>query len=124
MFGVEDSAIILAEEKNDSEWSLISPQQRHHLVRIISKHEAVEPSLKSVRSRVLQDYERYTADLQISEQTHSIARQYRVHLDVSDDYLEKMENDLPRNPFEGAPEVSVKPETGGQLLSEMTVDGR
>lgn len=124
MFGAKDSATILSEEENDSGWMLISPQQRHHLVRIIATHEAVEPSLKSVRSRVLQDYERYAADLQISEQTHSIARQYRVHLDVSDDYLDKMENDLPRNPFEDTPEVSVKPETGGKLLSDMTVDGR
>lgn len=94
------------------------------MVRVVSKHAAVEPTLKSVRARVLQDYERYAADLQISGQTHSIARQYRVHLDVSDDYLEKMESDVPRNPFEDPQKFSVKADASRKLVSELTSDGR
>lgn len=124
MFGVEDSATILSGRDNGGEWALISPRNRHHMVRVISKQDAVEPTLKSVRARVLQDYERYAADLQISEQTHSIARQYRVHLDVSDDYLKQMESDIPRNPFGDPQKISVKPNGNRKLVSDMTFDGR
>lgn len=100
LFGQQDAANLMSVASDDKRWSLISNPQGHHLVRITGRHEAVAPSFSSVRSRVIQDWERYAGDSQIADQTYSIARQYRVHLDLSDAYLEKLEDDLPANPFE------------------------
>lgn len=124
MFGKEASDKLLAADANAEQWSLISNEQGHHLVRITNKREAVVPSLESVRSQVIQDWERYVGDTQISDQTYSIARQYQVRLDLSEDYLDKMENDLPRNPFQDAPAVSGKPTALDNISSELAVDER
>lgn len=140
MFGVQESNTLLAsmsnekpnekpneeltEKPNANRWVLISPGQRHHLVRITAKREAVEPALDSVRSQVTQDYDRYSGDTQISDQTFHIAQQYRVHLDVSDNYLKKMENELPRNLFQDAPAVNGKLGNDNRVGSDLAVDER
>lgn len=124
MFGLQQSARLLANEADAINWSLISNEQGHHLVRITAKHAPVWPTLDSVRSRVIRDWERYSGDLQIANQTYNIARQYRVHLDLSDAFLDQMDSDLPKNPFD---ESSVSNDTalGAQNTSTGTlVDGR
>jgi hypothetical protein len=124
MFGLQQSARLLANEADAINWSLISNEQGHHLVRITAKHAPVSPTLDSVRSRVIRDWERYSGDLQIANQTYNIARQYRVHLDLSDAFLDQMDSDLPKNPFD---ESSVSNDTslGAQNTSTGTlVDGR
>lgn len=100
LFGAPDAARLMSTAPDDDRWSLISNAQGHHLVRLTGRRAALAPSLDGVRSRVIQDWERYAGDVQIADQTYGIARQYRVHLDLSDAYLEKLEDDLPGNPFE------------------------
>lgn len=123
MLGEQASQTLLS-ESNSKSWTLISLNQRHHLVRVTARHDAVEPPLASVRDRVAQDYERYIGDTQISDQTYHIARQYRVHLEVSDRYLEKMENQLPRNVFEEAQSVGGNRDTLKNMRSEVVLDER
>jgi len=122
MFGRQGSATILSSEPGDRSWSLISNEQGHHLVRVTARHEAVVPSLDSVRSRVIRDWERYSGDVQISDQTYNIARQYQVRLDVSDTYREKMESQLPRNPFQEAPPMVEEWRNEPATRSGLTLD--
>lgn len=124
MFGQQDAADLMSVASDDKRWSLISNPQGHHLVRITAMREAVAPSFDSVRSRVIQDWERYAGDVQIADQTYSIAQHYRVHLDLSDAYLEKLEDDLPRNPFDGGPAQSGQLFDEQGVRSELVVDGR
>lgn len=124
MFGLQQSARLLANEADAINWSLISNEQGHHLVRITAKHAPVRPTLDSVRSRVIRDWERYSGDLQIANQTYNIARQYRVHLDLSDAFLDQMDSDLPKNPFDQS-SISNDTALGAQNISTGTlVDGR
>lgn len=104
LFGNQNATEVLRSIPHNDGWKLISNAQGHHLVRVTAVHAAIEPSLDSVRSRVIRDWERYTADTQIADQTHDIARQYRVQLDLSNTYLDLMDAGLPRNPF---PDVKI-----------------
>jgi len=99
LFGAGESAALLSADQQNGSWSLISNERGHHLVRVTAKRDPVAPAMDNIRSRLIQDWERFAADQQIAEQTHGIARQYQVHLDISDTYLDMMDSDLPRNPF-------------------------
>ncbi len=122
MFGKQGSEAILSSEPGGGSWSLISNEQGHHLVRITARHGAVVPSLASVRSRVIQDWERYSGDAQIADQTYNLARHYQVRLDVSDVYREKMERNLPRNPFQQAPAVTDDRQGASPVRSGLQAD--
>lgn len=123
MFGSRESAALLSAGSKGDSWTLITNEQGHHLARITARHKAIVPSLNSVRSRVIQDWERYAGDRQVSDQTYSIARQYQVHLELSDTHLESMERDLPENPFDGAAAASGATNSRQTTNSESAVDG-
>lgn len=123
LFGIEGSAKLLSVAPDNERWSLIPTAQGHHLVRVTAVREATAPSLESIRSRVVQDWERYAGDKQLADQTYSIARKYQVRLDLSDAYLEKMADELPKNLLEKRPGLSSQSLDDRAVLSEFGFDG-
>jgi len=83
MFTQQDTQAMLAQEAG--QWVPVKSGRGLHLARITQKHELEPVVLDDVRSRVVREWKKYQADLQLAQQTVDIANAYDISLDLSEE---------------------------------------
>ena len=81
MLGATASGTLLGNATN--RWQVIEQDNRLRMVRITGIHPGQPAVLESVRNQVIRDWKQFRNDIQLADQTKSLADRYRIELALS-----------------------------------------